>query len=76
MMMTGIEPMGLAPIGARSNAINAVMKKSCLSNSDQPPQSLHQIEAASVGGLFHFRPLEPRSMSAFGGKSGRRDWRV
>ena len=42
MMMTGIEPMELSTIGARSNAINAVMKKSCLSNSDKPPQSRHQ----------------------------------
>ena len=39
MMMTGIEPMGLGTIGARSHAINAAMKKSCLSNSDKPPQS-------------------------------------
>ena len=37
MMMTGVEPMELAPIGARSNAINAVVKKSCLSNSEGGP---------------------------------------
>ena len=39
LIMTGIEPMGLGTDGAPSNAINAVMKKSCLSNSDKPPQS-------------------------------------
>ena len=39
MMMTGIEPMGLGTDRVRSHAINAAMKKSCLSNSDKPPQS-------------------------------------
>ena len=39
MMMTGIEPMGLGTDRRTFDAINAVMKKSCLSNSDKPPQS-------------------------------------
>jgi hypothetical protein len=47
----------LAPISARLSAINAVMAKRFLSNSNKPPQSLYQIEAALVGGFFVFRHL-------------------